>query len=84
MRRQCGEPVKAQPIDIRQLACERDQRELFEGVSLRLEPGDVLQVAGPNGSGKTSLLRILAGLLPAAPRRSARPTGSFLSWPRGT
>ncbi|RGP40025.1 Heme-transporting ATPase [Altererythrobacter insulae] len=36
---------------------------LFRGLSLDLAPGDVLQVTGANGTGKSSLLRILAGLL---------------------
>jgi len=45
------------------LACRRGERLLFRGVSLRLGAGSALQVTGANGIGKSSLLRILAGLL---------------------
>lgn len=50
----------------RGLACVRDDRILFENLDFDLTPGQILQVEGHNGSGKTSLLRILCGLaLPA-------------------
>ena len=44
------------------LECTRDDRLLFNGLSFSLASGEVLQIEGPNGSGKTSLLRILSGL----------------------
>jgi heme exporter protein A len=55
--------MQACRLAIRDLACRRGERVLFTGLSLALGPGQALQVRGPNGIGKSSLLRILAGLL---------------------
>lgn len=44
------------------LACVRGDRRLFKDVDFVLQEGELMQVHGPNGSGKTSLLRILCGL----------------------
>ena len=45
------------------LACRRGERLLFRGLSFTLSAGEALQVVGPNGTGKSSLIRLLAGLL---------------------
>ena len=50
-------------LSVHDLACRRGDRLLFRGLSFELAPGEVLQVAGANGTGKSSLLRIVAGLL---------------------
>lgn len=54
------------------LACLKGDRLLFRGLGLTLEAGSMLRVAGPNGYGKTSLLRILCGL--------AQPEYGAVSW----
>jgi heme exporter protein A len=54
-------------LQVTGLECVRGGRLLFRGLSLTLGEGEVLRIAGANGRGKTSLLRILCGLLvPAA------------------
>jgi len=54
-------------LEATDLSCVRGERTLFAGFALRIEPGECVQVGGANGAGKTSLLRILCGLLaPAA------------------
>jgi heme exporter protein A len=50
-------------LEVINLACTRGQRRLFSDINFTMTPGSMLQVRGPNGSGKTSLLRIVCGLM---------------------
>ena len=54
------------------MECVRGDRRLFRDVSFSLTPGTLLQLTGPNGSGKTSLLRIISGLM--------RPESGEVKW----
>jgi len=64
------------------LACQKAQRTLFEGVSLAVSAGSWLHIEGSNGCGKTSLLRILCGLSPAARGQVVWPGSSPATPPR--
>ncbi len=56
----------------RELDCLRGERRVFAGLDFSIPPGGLLVLTGANGSGKSSLLRIMAGLL--------RPAGGTLTW----
>ena len=62
-------------LEARNLDCERGGRFLFRSLSFALNGGEALRIAGANGSGKTSLLRILCGLL--------SPSAGEVLWHKG-
>ena len=60
------------PLHANALTCVRGERILFTGLDLDLPAGEWLHIRGENGIGKTSLLRLLAGL--------AKPAGGEIFW----
>jgi heme exporter protein A len=78
-------------VEATKLACVRGGRAVFRDVSFRVPRGRALVVEGPNGSGKTSLLRLIAGLLAPAggtigisaggsPIADADERGKYIGW----
>lgn len=71
------------PLVVRDLSIERGGQHLFSGLSFALDPGAILVLRGPNGSGKTSLLRVLAGIGAAATGTVCTGSCSHVSDPSG-
>jgi len=51
-------------LRLESVSCVRGGKSLFTNLDLEIKPGSILRISGDNGSGKSSLLRILCGLLP--------------------
>lgn len=66
------QPSLAPRLAIRGLEIARGYRTLFAGLDLDLGPGEILQLTGPNGTGKSTLLRLIAGFL--------RPDAGAIRW----
>jgi heme exporter protein A len=60
---------RALHLQAERLACWRGERLVFSDLSFVLSPGEAMLLTGANGAGKSSLLRVLAGLIPAAEGR---------------
>ena len=72
LRRNSGFCNNSGVLEASDLECERGGSKLFRGLSFSLRGGELLRISGANGSGKTSLLRILCGLL--------TPTSGEVRW----
>jgi len=59
------------------ISLQINQRQILQDVSLCIEPGEILTLIGPNGSGKTSLVRVLLGLLKVDQGKLQKKAGAY-------
>lgn len=71
-------PAEVALLSVRNVAIERGYRRLLEGIDLDVTRGDLWQLAGANGLGKTSFLRALAGLSRLGVEGMIEHAGTFL------
>jgi heme exporter protein A len=64
--------IAADGLCVEKVHVWRGERHVLRGVSLDLHPGELMHVSGPNGTGKTTLLRVVSGLL--------RPEKGNVAW----
>lgn len=67
-------------LSAQQLGCQRGGRLLFQRLDFELEAGQAAALTGMNGSGKTSLLRMIAGLLPVASGKLKTPSNMSMHY----
>ena len=64
--------ISADGLCVEKVHVWRGDRHVLRGVSLDAHPGELMHVSGPNGTGKTTLLRVVSGLL--------RPEKGSIAW----
>jgi zinc transport system ATP-binding protein len=72
-------------LDVQQLSYRFDSRPVLDNISFQLHKGEMLGLVGPNGSGKTVLLKVLLGLLPLQTGKVKwfdQPLDQFKNWSR--
>jgi heme exporter protein A len=72
MNRAAAPLIVDSPLIVDKVHVWRGDRHVLKGVGLRLAPGELLHISGPNGTGKTTLLRVVCGLL--------RPEQGMVTW----